>query len=71
MKNHNSRLAKLETKPSNKRPPRLIVLDDGIYYERGQVLAEAEYKTIAEDRRFDVTLCEIVRTEKQIGEQKQ
>jgi hypothetical protein len=62
---HSSRLTKLEAAQPRKTTPRVIVLDDGRYYERGQILSAAEYQAIVSDPSNSVTLCEIVRTDKQ------
>jgi len=64
MSNLNNRLAKLETERPRTTERRLIVLDGGIYRERGQRIAEVEYKAIVSNPAYDVTLFEIVRTDK-------
>ena len=60
MSNHKGRLAKLEAAQAPNKTQRLIVLKDGIYTERGQVIAEADYKAIESDPAYDVTLLKIV-----------
>lgn len=59
MKNHSSRLARLEAKHAPGRP-RFIILKDGIYTERGQAMTAEEYTALASDPAYDVTLCEVV-----------
>jgi hypothetical protein len=61
MTSHKSRLHKLEAQQPRKTTARFIVLSDGVYREREQILSEAEYNAIASDPANDVTLVEIVR----------
>jgi hypothetical protein len=61
MSSHKNRIAKLEDKRAPKVMPRVIVLKNGIYTERGQVLSEADYIAIATSPANDVTLINIVR----------
>jgi hypothetical protein len=56
------RLGKLEQRQAPGKTARLIVLENGIYEERGQAMTEAEYQAIASDPANDVTIIEIVRT---------
>ena len=56
----NRRLANLEAQHAPKQEPRIVVLQDGIYTERGHVISAAEYQAIAEDPRYDITLVKIV-----------
>jgi hypothetical protein len=60
MSSHKNRIAKLEDKHAPKVTPRVIVLKNGVYSERGQVLTEADYIAIASDPANDVTLLHIV-----------
>ena len=59
MSKHKTRIEKLEQQTPAKTP-RLIVLMDGLYRERGKVLTEAEYQAFTQDPANDVTLRKVV-----------